>query len=196
MKVTDCIIAPAGANLPNIAGVAFTEPAIASTGYCDLNAVIQQGAAFYQRIGQKINIKMIEAHITLICTAAPTQAWFRLMIVHDRSPNGVAPGMADILFSQPAAGISSNSMLSVVNKARFSVIYEKRDDMINTDNTYITEINVRKHVNITCHYGANAGNIGDIRSGALYLICFTQAAAGGLNYAAGSAHVRMSFYDL
>jgi len=118
------------------------------------------------------------------------------MIVHDRSPNGAVPALGDIIFSQPAAGVSSNSMVSVVNKARFSVIYEKRDDMINTDSTYITEINVRKRVNIICHYGANAGTIGDIRSGAIYLICFTQSAAGGLNYAAGSAHVRMSFYDL
>lgn len=196
LKVTDCVIAPAAAQLPNIAGVAYTEPAVASTGYCSLNAVIQQGAGFFQRIGQKIVIKKVEMRLCLVCTAAPTQAWVRHMLVFDRAPNGAAPALADIIFSQPAAGATSNSMASVVNKSRFYIMFDKQHDMATTDATYIQEINFKKSCNLTCHYGANAGVIGDIRAGAFYLISFTLAAAGGVNYSAGGAHVRFSFLDL
>jgi len=196
LKVMDCVITPAAAALPNIAGVAYTEPGVASTGYTCLNGILQQGAAFYQRIGQKLVVKNVEVRLCYVCTAAPTQAWVRTMLVFDRSPNAVAPALADIIYSQPAGAATSNSMASVVNRGRFVVLYDRQWDCASTDASYITEVNIRKRCNLVCHYGANAGTIADIRSGAFYLISFTLAAAGGVNYSAGGAHARISFYDV
>lgn len=165
VKSFDCVVA--GGVLPLTAAAAGAEPGAAFAGLCEVNN-IQQGATVAQRIGNKVVVKSIHLKCNLGGVAGNLAA-ARIMLVYDKQPNGAFPAITDILLDQPAGAANFFSSLNIANKSRFQVI---RDGFYNLDaaQSLIHTLNIYCKGRWECEYGANAGTIGDFRTGAIYLI--------------------------
>lgn len=118
------------------ANYAFREPGIASNVIL-LNGV-QNGSAFYQRGGSRIEMKNlhIRGQVTNLATSVGTS--LRLLIVYDRQPTGALPTIATILQSRDQAGTASTSGFSEINldrRARFSILRDMQFYCPNVTNT-------------------------------------------------------------
>ena len=162
--------------LPNLAAVAGTEPAAAYSGMTEINC-IRQDATVAGRIGNKVVIKSLHCKFNLTAAAVVT-ATVRGMLVYDRQPTGAFPAITDILLDQPLGAANGMGGLNISNKSRFSVI---RDKYFAIDAAQSLQIPVNWYVKgrWEVEFGANAGTIGDFRTGAIYFICFQANAAGG-----------------
>lgn len=173
-------------------GTASAEPAAAFQGITEVNC-ITQGATVANRIGNKIMIKSIDMRLSF-SGIATTLATLRLMLIYDRQPNGAFPAITDILLSQPAGAAKALSGLNIANKSRFQVI---RDQWLDMD----PASNLIELVHWYCkgrwesEFGANAGNIGDFRTGALLLVAFVAAAGGAGPVTFMSSECRIRYYD-
>jgi len=176
---------------PTLAGCVGAEPALGFAGITELNCV-QQGATVAQRIGNKIVIKSIHIKFSLI-SAAAVQACVRFMLVYDRQPNGAFPLIGDILTDQPAGAATPYGGLNIANKSRFQVI---RDQFLTFDpaQSQVHNVNIYAKSRWEVEYGANAGTIGDFRTGALLLVAFSTFLAGG-NVQMSNASCRSRFFD-
>jgi len=158
----------AGGNIPLIAAAAGAEPGAAFTGITEINC-IQQGATVAQRIGNKVVIKSIHLKCTLAATVLNNLSIARLALIYDKQPNGAFPNIADIFTEQPAGAVVFYGSLNIANKSRFSIIrdqfvtFDPAAQLVKTFNMYIKG-------RFEVEYGANAGNIGDFRTGAIYLV--------------------------
>lgn len=177
--------------MPTLAGCAGAEPGVAFTGITELNN-LTQGATVAQRIGNKVVMKSIHLKLSMVAGAA-VQACVRFMMVYDRQPNGAFPLIADILTDQPAGVATPYGGLNIANKSRFNVI---RDHFLTFDpaQSQVHNINIYAKGRWEAEYGSTAGTIADLRTGAMYLICFTTFLAGGnVQMSNGSARIR--FFD-
>lgn len=176
---------------PTLAGCAGAEPGVAFSGITELNNV-QQGATVAQRIGNKVVIKSLHLKLSMISGAA-VQACVRFMIIYDRQPNGAFPLIADILTDQPAAVPTPYGGLNIANKSRFQVV---RDHFLTFDpaQSQVHNVNVYAKGRWEAEYGANAGTIGDFRTGALFLVMFSTFLGGG-NVQLSNGSCRIRFYD-
>jgi len=159
-----------------------------------LNGCIQ-GTDFNQRIGRKILLKSVyirgfvrsEASATMVLGAIASQQ-VRMILVVDTQPNGVVFAITDLLVSASPA-----SQLNLNNRDRFMVICDKTwvldpyalNNVATTSfasmSNQIKPLKKFKKLNIETIFNAgNAGTIGDMNSGALYLVWIgTEAAAAG-----------------
>lgn len=94
---------------------------------------INNGTAFYERIGNRIAMKSL--HLTgfiernVSNTMASNEDYLRVMIVYDRQPNGALPVITDILQDVDAVGNTYNFGLSGINmdnRNRFKMIIDER----------------------------------------------------------------------
>lgn len=154
-----------------------------------LNATLE-GAAFYNRIGRKVNMKSLhlvgditKQRIEEPSPGSTTESYARLMILYDRQPNGSFPTPQDILTDYDATGTTSStaySGLNMNNRDRFIVLRDTRislcsptdADMIASDSTLTTskrELNYFVPLkDLESVYKASTGAIGDLTTGALY----------------------------
>lgn len=194
---------------------ASTQSATISTtaGFYTLNLPIE-GASFYNRVGRKILMKSV--HITGNITKTGNGAGFpeydRILLVYDRQTNGAAPAIADVLADYDQAGnttTDSYSKMNMNNVERFLILRDHRlqfayngvgaaaNDLMSLQN-YDTQANINWFVKLTdleTHFKASAGTIGDISTGALYIITFGQIA----NATAGfqfNFNARLRYHDL
>lgn len=185
---------PAQANLTNIAGVASAEPAAAFLGISELNCV-PQGATVANRIGNKIMMKSINFGCTISGTVSTVVSTVRMMLVYDRQPNGAFPAITDVLLSQPAGAATAFTGINIANKSRFLFI---RDQFIDIDagSGLIKTLKWHCKGRWEVEYGANAGTIGDFRTGSLLMIGYVCVAAGAGNISVGSGgQCRIRYYD-
>lgn len=173
VKSFDVVVADSTA-LHGIGTSTSAEPTTAFAGITELNCV-RLGSAYYNRIGSKIKVKSIRVAFDLQgnSDASPFANTVRYMLIYDRQPNGAFPAMTDILGINDS-GLATNTpyaSINIANRSRFSVI---RDKVVEID----TARQMIVHVDEFCPYAAdvefktNAGNIGDISTGAIYLVCF------------------------
>jgi len=183
------------AAMPLLSAQAYAEPA-AFTGYTVVN-VVTLGAGVNQRIGTKINIRSVHVKAQIGGrTPATTNCVVRMTLVYDRQCNGAAPAIGAILADLTTAGVASttpNCGLTIQNRSRFHVI---ADNFINMSFSASTTYNYkcwRKGFWPT-EYGATAGTIADITSGAIYLIASDSngGAAEGCNLGSISSRIRYS----
>lgn len=189
--------------------------ALNTTGSLVVLNVPQQGAAFYNRVGNEIEMKSV--HITGLITptgntTGGTFEYGRIMLIYDFQPNGAYPTVADILSSYATGGtVTSTSFdhLNPNNFARFKVLMDIRIDvpqnsttqtLIDTSNIIDytkNEVNVNRFVNLRgmgTKFKASTGAIGDISSGSLFLFTLGSIAAGGEIYKA-ELSARLRFVD-
>jgi len=105
------------------AGYAFRNPATA-TGVALLNGV-QAGAAFFNRVGSRIEMKSLHIRGNIVPAATGISTAGRLLIVYDRQPAGALPVVADVLQARDQAGAATTTNASEINldnRDRFTIV--------------------------------------------------------------------------
>lgn len=195
VKFFDVDVANPAAGLLETASVAATVPTNAFVGITQLNSVLQ-GATSYNRIGAKILIKSVNVRGTFrLLGTAPVSEAFRFMIVFDRQPNGAYPSLASVLSDNISGATSFHSAINMSYKDRFVILRDQYRTLSPAGNTALV---ISEHIKtkLETQYKANAGTIGDISTGALYLICFALTAPGAASYIAmDDFHSRLRYFD-
>nr|WAE42208.1 MAG: capsid protein [Cressdnaviricota sp.] len=188
--------------------------ALNATGTFKVQNACVNGAAFYNRIGNEIQMKSLHLFGNLQLTgnaAAPNQEYIRIMVVYDRQPNGSYPVVADVLTSYSISGATSSTSYDSLNPNnfdRFRVLADIRlatpvdSSVALTIQTaaiidYKGEYNINRFINLrglSTKYKASAGAIGDIASGALLVFTLGNVVAGSESYSADLT-ARLRFID-
>lgn len=175
---------------------AFAEPAGVWAGITCINEV-NQGTAAYNRVGNKIVIKSIAFSCDLITNnTATVQTVSRTLLVYDKQCNGTAPVLADILYSDPTASTQFTSGVNMRNKSRYLIIRDQYDTFDVTGNT-VRNIKMYCKGRWETEFKANTGPpgvIGDIATGAIYLIAFVGNGGGAGSVVMRDAMSRIRFY--
>jgi len=156
------------------------EPATAFTGITELNCV-QQGATAFNRIGTKIMIKSISLNACLsINGTQPNHVVSRVMLVYDRQPNGAFPLFSALLSDNISTAPSFNSQVNMANRSRFVILRDQYFELSEGGQETLP-IKFFVKTKLETQFGANAGTIGDITTGAIYLVAYAQY-SGATNY--------------
>lgn len=171
-----------------------SEPGVAFAGITEANCV-PQGATSYNRIGTKIVIKSIkfDATFTLRGTA-PQNCVARWMIVYDRQPNGSFPAFSALLSDNISTVPTLYSGVNMSNRSRFSVL---RDQIVplDADHCQIHHANCYIRTRLETQFTSTTSTIGDITTGALYLVAFSSANSATDYVAMTSCHFRIRYFD-
>lgn len=181
--------------------------------------LIQVGSSMFNRIGRRIEMRSVRFTARLDVLAVTRDAdtdYARIAIVYDRQTNAAIPAITAVFQDTTQDGTNSTNAMSGVNmnnRERFVVIMDKRFGLPNTTNTagvltntypngdsqHIVIDEFRKMRGLTTHYGAdsNPAVIGDITTGALYIITLTSVhAAGAEQFALNPWNVRLKYIDV
>jgi len=165
---------------------------IDTTGSIGALNLIQSGSGFYNRIGRRIEMKSIhfKGNITPTANQATVTDYIRIVLIYDRQTNGAYPAIGDILQSTDQAGANTTNCYSGLNmnyRDRFSILRDMKiviPECTNTAGVISTTmaIDPTKPLNnleffvklkgLLTQYRAdsNPAVIGDIATGALYLV--------------------------
>jgi len=129
------------------------------------------GSDATNRIGRKTVMKSLQLRGSVLSTAAQSARFAgRILIVYDSQSNGVAPTAADILQS----GGAWNSPMNLNNRERFKVLWDKIfqvDSIQGSGNDPWIVKKFKKLPNLeTIFNSGNAGAIGDIQTGSVYML--------------------------
>ena len=200
VKFFDCAVtAPAGATFGLFAPSTpptGSEPAVNFTGITELNCV-GQGATSYNRIGTKILIKSIMFNSIFSLTGSgPTQSTFRYMIVYDHQPNGAFPAFSDILSQNIGTAPIMFSSINMSNRSRFIVLRD-RVHTLDFDGGNGGTIHCKEFIKtkLETQFGTNTATIGDITSGAIYLIAFAVSGTAVSYVTMTNASSRIRYFD-
>lgn len=195
VKFFDVDIASTVAGLPIVSTPpSGAEPAAAFVGITELNCV-QQGPTSYNRIGTKIQIRSIQFSCFFqVAGDNATHNTVRYMIVHDQQPNSAFPVISDVLSSNISTAPTLFSGVNMANRSRFTVL---RDRYVDLDKDCHNQVSVKEFIrcNIETQYRTTAGAIGDITTGAIYLIAFVADKSPQQYLQMQSAHSRIRYYD-
>jgi len=127
---------------------------------------LQSGSDATNRIGRKVNIKSLLLRFNFgMASTSIGGAPCRILVVYDKQANATAPLITDILLVN---GFSSQNNLS--NRDRFVTIFDHITQPIAATNNYCVADVLFKRVNLETIFNAgNAGTIGDISSGSVYI---------------------------
>lgn len=170
--------------------------AVSTTPVLLLMNGIQNGTAYYNRVGTVISIRSVELRINFISTAGTgVDQLQRYSLVLDRQPNGLAPLFTDIYgMIGGASGLSS--MRNLQNRKRFKVLWDRTYNVnVNTGSNYNKYLYLKFRRPIKTTYNAgNSGNVSDISSNALYFVSIGTQAAGA-TAGAVQGYTRIRFVD-
>jgi len=166
-------------------------------GTITLIATCGQGAAQTQRVGKKGLWKSIQLHGSVYNNASAVYNDVAILIVYDREPLGILPGITDILTAVDSRAFNNDS-----NSERFKII--RRYDIALTGSA-ANQVGARSHVDMD-HYidmrnlpvtwgNLGSGALGDIKQGALYLVTVGNNAVGA-TAATATLAFRTRFIDL
>lgn len=165
--------------------IGVTDYAVNSTGSVTLLCNPALGSDMNNRIGRKIMIKSfyIRGYVAQdladgAAVGSGAAALARMIVFADFQPNGAAPGITDVLNSA-----SPSSQLNLNNRDRFKVYCDKTfiNGTYKIDTTAsssygfasdtIKPVKKYKKINLeTVFNSTNGGTIGDINSGALFML--------------------------
>lgn len=149
-----------------------------STGAYTLLNGVSRGTDLSNRIGRNISMRSLEIHGWMSTTdSGGVSQVARIMIVLDKQCNGSAMALTDIL-----KGVTVVSLKNLVNKKRFKILYDKTHALAEHSGNnagHIKPFEFYKKFNHPVEFNAgDAGTIGDITSGALYIIGLSNIASG------------------
>jgi len=116
------------------------------------------------------------------------------MLVYDRQPNGAFPAITDILYNASAGAVVYGSGVNMTNKSRFSILRDLRIEL-DPSNTEGEVFHTYSRCNAETEFGADGGTIGDIRTGALYLVVFTGVLTGAAVITMRNVMTRIRYFD-
>lgn len=172
---------------------ATTVFALAGTGTLTLLNGCIQGSDATNRVGRKINMVSITLKAFLrfntATTASGSGAGGRLMVVYDSQANAAAPAATDILVTDAAYGLNNLN-----NRERFRVLIDKLFVFDNYAYASKAFNMFRRLKEDSVFNSGNAGTIGDITRGSLYLVTWLD---NGYATAAPlfDCRVRIRFWD-
>lgn len=155
---------------------------------------VQTGAAFFNRVGSRIEMKNLHIRGSIINAATSTiTSILRMIIVYDRQPTGALPAVTDILQSRDQTGTATNSGVSEINldeRDRYAILRDYQvygPPVTNTGGTLTagpqfppgddsSDVNIFiKLKGLTTHFksSSNPTTIADIATGALYALFVT-----------------------
>lgn len=158
--------------------------------YC-LN-LLQLGSGFYNRIGNKINMKslMLRLRIQVSGAVSSNTTLLRFMLIYDKNNNGNPPSLNEIISNYNQNGAEDNSLLSGLNltyRDRFEILM---DYMVNLPPVTVggnlvllggtsEKFYINKYIRLKDRPAIYKGNdtpatIANITSGALYLLPLSQ----------------------
>lgn len=156
------------------------------------------GSAFTERIGRRYTNVAVQVRGLLRKeddTSGPNLC--RILLVYDSQPNGVIATIAQIFNAA-----TSTSMLNLDNRERFRVIADRQYTVgeVNTTatQTFATapgshSVNIYRRINLETTCDGTTNGIGDVNTGAIYLVTLGNNAAGA--GASFIANVRVRFID-
>lgn len=151
-----------------------------STGSIALIATIGQGASVNQRIGKRAYYKSILIRGSAQSNATVTTADGAILLIYDKRPTGALPAITDILTVATPRGFMNDN-----NTARFEVIRRWDNVFIGNSVTPSTGHEAFNHDHFVpmnkrpiTFESAGTGAIGDIDSGALYIVTVGSNIAG------------------
>lgn len=164
-----------------------------------LNGTVE-GSSFYNRIGRRIEMKSL--HLTgwfdQTGNGAGVDDYVRVMVVYDSQPNGATPVITALLTSYDFAGNTDTTVsahLNLNNRDRFTMLADirmatVRDAGASTDGAIgftnsCQESNVNRYIKLKglqTMYQTSTGAIGDITTGALWLVTYGRVAAATSSY--------------
>lgn len=155
-----------------------------------------QGAAPYQRIGQRIANKSLRLRGTVDPVLSNGTAGLgRIIVVYDEQSNGAVPAFADVISSYTATGANASTAydgINMNNRERFKVLVDEQfalpaltvaagvitagQTMDTTGNKKAAPWNFDRFIplkDLITHFKASAGGIGDVATGALimFVVC-------------------------
>lgn len=169
--------------------------------YYLLNGLIN-GSGFYNRIGRKVSLKSVRVRGQIYPdndTADGTSQYFRIIILYDKQPNQAFPPITDILATFNNAGAPTTtaySFLNITNSDRFVIL---RDTPFHISDNALTGLynqdanvmdyknkgNYDEYIDLknveTGYSNTSTGAIGDIQTGALYMVLYGTAPAATAN---------------
>jgi len=194
------VLAKSPAHEPGYKDTAIAAYAVSTTATVTLLNPVAQGASVSQRIGKKINLVSLQIRGLIGAPSSATSHLFSectMLIVYDRKPTGALPAITDILDSA-----SPHSMNKDDNAARFRIV--RRSDVIVVGNAANNiEMGVATNVDAfiklkglhTVYKSAATGTIGDIETGALYLVTVGTASPGATLQATLECSFRLRYVD-
>lgn len=193
LKCFDLVINSPTSSLPIVSTAAGAEPAAAFTGITELND-ITQGAAVYQRVGTKVVLKSVEVGgvLQIIDEDDTHTGQVRLMVVYDRQPNGAFPTMASILSDNVTGAPAYLTCMNIANRSRYLILRDQLFDIDIGGHGQTQTFKIYTKCSLDSEYGATAGTIGDLTTGALYLVMFAMSAGDVELY---SMHSRVRYLD-
>lgn len=188
---------------------------VSTTATFDLLNGVQEGASFYNRVGRRTHMKSIHVTGELIESGngAGVAEYDRIMLVYDRQPNGNFPAISDILLDYGNDGTTfttAYSKMNLNNVERFAILRDQRiqiatnagvsSNVAGAITNYGQQGNINWYVplkDLETHYKSttNPAAIGDIATGALYLVTFGSiaVATSGFQF---TYNARLRFIDL
>lgn len=140
-----------------------------------LNGLVPDSTAT-GRIGRKIVMKSLYVRWTVNMAATSTLgAPCRIIVVYDKQANAQAPATADVLVAD--SFLSPNNLS---NRDRFVILADEVTEPIGVaTGVYTASGVIFKKLNLETMYNAgNAGTIGDITSGSVYILAAQAGAIG------------------
>lgn len=140
-------------------------PLTSSFGTAAVLNSMQLGTANGQRIGRKIQLRSVQIRYTVTPPGAGGVSQNRFVIVYDKQTNGAAPTAADVF-----AINAFDSPLNLNNAERFVVIM---DEITDSCQSQLINMSGKRYAKIRLDtlYAGNAGTVGDITTGGLFLFC-------------------------
>ena len=89
---------------------------------------VAQGAAMYQRVGNKIQMKGLQIRGNLLNAATCVEGCLRMVIVYDRQPNGALATWNTVFQMRDSAGTTSSNTFAMINvdqRERFVILRDK-----------------------------------------------------------------------
>jgi len=168
------------------------------------------GTELYNRVGRHTYNKTLLFRGIINNTATAVQDTARIVIYYDRQPNGASAPLAAVLQdSNPASATSAYSNINLTNRDRFTILADIQLDLpavVNTGgvltNGPVMQDPIRQTFNIkqfiklknvdTTYNTANAGNVGDITTGAINILFVSNSNSN--QWACGWT-TRLRYYD-
>jgi len=155
-----------------------------------------QGAAPYQRIGQRIANKSLRIRGNVIANASnPVGCIGRILVVYDEQTNGATPAWSDVILAYTAAGATSSHTadgINMNNRERFKVLVDEQfnfpattvvGDLITAGVVLDTTGGGRQAPwcfdrfvpmkDLVTHFKATAGGVGDVATGGIFMFVAT-----------------------
>lgn len=155
---------------------------------------ISAGSGMNQRIGRVASMKSLMLRLQYYPeSASSSYGHIRTCLVYDAQANGVAPVYADIFRSLSAAGAvasTTDSGLNLDNRQRFRILFDSLQQVggastataITNNQGMPNRIDSYKKLNLPIQFKSDSSLIGDIATGALYLVMCSSSPAGlGVN---------------